>query len=150
MTVADAPSIQVVLVDSDRMKDIFAIRRRVFIEEQGVPEAIEMDADDARAVHVLASCAATPVGCARIMPDGERVKIGRMAVIKEWRGRGAGGRILEFVLDYARSLGYQRAVLNAQLNAIRFYSKYGFTPNSEIFDEAGIPHRRMELVLART
>ncbi len=129
------------------LADVYAIRRRVFIEEQRVPEEIEMDEDDARALHVLALEDGRAIGCGRMVVHGDEAKIGRMAVLPERRGQGAGARILEFLVEAARARGYRQAILHAQLHAEGFYLKYGFTPVGEIFDEAGIPHRRMERAL---
>lgn len=143
-----ADEIRVVPAADERLKQIaFEIRRRVFIEEQGVPESIELDSDDAHAYHALAMLRERAIGCARMVPHPEYVKIGRMAVIREWRGRGVGRRLLDFLVGEARALGYRRAVLHAQLHAEGFYLKAGFRPIGPEFDEAGIPHRRMELDL---
>src|ERR1700740_464270 len=142
--------------DRSRMEQAWALRRRVFIEEQHVPEEIELDADDARAVHALALEDASPaspahserpVGCGRMLEHGDYVKIGRMAVLAERRGTGVGRRVLEFLIEHARQRGFRRAVLDAQMHAEGFYLKQGFTPIGEVFEEAGIIHRRMERLL---
>ena len=131
------------------MADVHAIRRRVFIEEQHVPEEIELDEDDARAFHVLALVGDEPVGCGRMVAHraGE-VKIGRMAVLAERRRNGIGRLVLEYLIDSARAQGYRRAVLHAQLEAEGFYLRNGFRPVGSVFEEAGIPHRRMERYLS--
>jgi predicted GNAT family N-acyltransferase len=144
----NASEIQVVAADDDYLRQAsYGIRRRVFIEEQGVPEAIELDEDDARAFHVIALHGGRAIGCARMLPGRDYVKIGRMAVEREWRGRSVGRHMLDFMLQRARALGYRRAVLHAQLHAESFYQKAGFVAVGGTFDEAGIPHRRMELDL---
>lgn len=155
----DAPvALRVIEVGGNRMRmeQAWALRRRVFIEEQQVPEEIELDADDARAVHALALEGATPanpaqserpVGCGRMLAHDEYVKIGRMAVVAERRGAGVGRRVLEFLIERARQRGFRRAVLDAQVHAEGFYLKQGFTPVGEVFEEAGIMHRRMERAL---
>ena len=130
--------------DRTRMAEAWAIRRRVFIEEQGVPEEIELDEDDARAIHALALQDGRPVGCGRMVAHDDYVKIGRMAVMREQRGRGIGRRLLLFLMERARNAGFRRAVLDAQLHAEEFYCKQGFVPVGEMFKEAGIMHRRME------
>lgn len=139
----------VVLVTSPaQMDQAYAIRRQVFIEEQHVPEEIEMDEDDGHAVHAVASIDGRPVGCGRSVAHGDdEIKIGRMAVLKELRGAGIGKAILEFLMDEARGRGFKRAVLHAQLSAEGFYLKQGFMPEGEVFEEAGIPHRRMHRAL---
>lgn len=118
-----------------------AIRADVFIDEQKVPAELEWDADDARAWHVLALTAGgTAVGTGRLLPDG---RIGRMAVLKHWRGRGAGGALLTELLRIAQAAGLHSLVLNAQTHALGFYAGFGFRPEGEVFLEAGIPHQAM-------
>jgi len=127
------------------MAHAYAIRRRVFIEEQRVPEEIELDADDARAFHALATLDGNPIGCGRMLEHGEdEVKIGRMAVLAEYRGTGVGREILRFLMSRARKRGMRKAILHAQLSAEGFYLREGFTPVGGVFDEAGIAHRKME------
>jgi predicted GNAT family N-acyltransferase len=120
------------------------IRRVVFIEEQRVPEADEWDGEDEASVHVLARLNRDPVGTGRLNPAG---KIGRIAVIAGLRGRGVGTRILLRLLEEARRLGIREPFLHAQVQAVPFYEKLGFSSQGGEFDEAGIPHVRMSLVL---
>jgi predicted GNAT family N-acyltransferase len=122
-----------------------AIRREVFIEEQHVPEELEWDDADERAYHVLATDdEGEPIGTGRLKLDGQ---IGRMAVAKPWRGRGVGAAILRTLIDLARKEGCSVVRLHAQTHALQFYAKHGFTAVGGEFDEAGIPHRAMELRL---
>jgi predicted GNAT family N-acyltransferase len=145
----DAPALSVIEIGEDRsrMEQAWALRRRIFIEEQHVPEEIELDADDASAFHALALEGERPVGCGRMLARGNYVKIGRMAVLAERRGRGIGRSVLEFLIEQARRRGFRRAVLDAQLHAEGFYLKQGFASMGEVFEEAGIMHRRMERAL---
>ena len=130
------------------MARAYAIRRRVFIEEQHVPEEIELDADDAHAFHVLATLGGNAIGCGRMLDHGDgEVKIGRMAVVPQYRGTGVGRDILRFLMDRARARGLRKAILHAQLSAECFYLKEGFRPIGGAFDEAGIAHRKMEKLL---
>lgn len=123
-----------------------AVRRAVFIDEQGVPETLEWDADDACALHLLATDAGgQAVGCARILPDGH---IGRMAVLKRWRGRGVGRALLAAALEAARANGHRTVRLSAQTHAAAFYAGAGFVAEGEEYLEAGIPHVAMRLDLA--
>jgi predicted GNAT family N-acyltransferase len=136
--------IEVVAINSDeQMARAGAIRRSVFVEEQHVPEELEVDEDDARALHVLALDGTTPVGCGRMVPHDDYVKIGRMAVVSERRGEGIGRGILRFLMATAKRRGFSRAVLHAQLTAEGFYLKNGYVPEGAVFEEAGILHRRM-------
>jgi predicted GNAT family N-acyltransferase len=117
------------------------IRETVFIKEQSVPVELEHDGLDATAWHVIALVKGVPIGTGRLLPDGH---IGRMAVLLDWRGIGAGGAMLGTLIQIARGLGMQRVMLNAQLHALPFYLHQGFQPVGDDFMEAGIPHRRME------
>jgi predicted GNAT family N-acyltransferase len=121
------------------------IRRHVFIEEQSVPESLEWDGMDDDAVHVLALDATHAIGCARMLSGG---RIGRMAVLPEWRGRGVGRAMLETLIALSREQGLAHVSLSAQTHAIPFYAKSGFKVCSEIYDDAGIPHRDMVLALS--
>ncbi len=125
----------------------YAIRRRVFIDEQRIDEAIERDVDDLRAIHVLAMLEAQAVGCGRMVESAAGAKIGRMAVVPEYRGRGIGRAVLDYLVAAARGRGARLAYLHAQVPVEGFYLKYGFRPVGEVFEEAGIAHRRMELAL---
>jgi predicted GNAT family N-acyltransferase len=131
----------------EQMRAAQAIRRRVFIEEQHVPEEIEMDSDDAQAFHALAILDGEPAGCGRYVAHGDYVKIGRMAVLQELRAQGIGRRILEFLMSTARERGYRRAILHAQLSAEGFYLKNRYASVGAVFEEAGILHRKMERAL---
>jgi predicted GNAT family N-acyltransferase len=140
--------LRIVPIESaQQMKHARDIRRRVFIEEQRVPEEIELDEDDALAFHALAILDGKPIGCGRFVAHGNEVKIGRMAVLPELRTRGIGREILIFLMRVARERGYRRAILHAQLTAEGFYLKNGYTPIGEVFEEAGIAHRKMECSL---
>jgi predicted GNAT family N-acyltransferase len=122
--------------------DARRIRELVFVREQGVPLELEMDEHDARCDHALACCAdGLAVGTGRLLPDGH---IGRMAVLKEWRGMGVGALLLQALLDQARRRGHANVCLNAQAYAIGFYRRYGFAVSGPEFTEAGIPHLAMQ------
>jgi predicted GNAT family N-acyltransferase len=118
-----------------------SIRHAVFVVEQRVPEVLEWDDVDAKCVHALAFATdGAPIGCGRLLPDGH---IGRMAVLSPWRGRGVGASLLATLTEYARERGHGQAILNAQVSAIPFYERYGYTATGEVFEEAGIAHRVM-------
>ncbi|HZW74601.1 MAG TPA: GNAT family N-acetyltransferase, partial [Caldimonas sp.] len=118
------------------------IRNEVFVVEQGVPPELEADAADAASRHALALAAdGAAIGCARLSPDGS---VGRVAVRRSWRGRGAGSALLLRLVDVARYAGYERVVLNARSDACDFYARHGFAARGDEFTEAGIRHRRME------
>ncbi len=117
------------------------VRDAVFVVEQGVPREIERDAWDQCSDHALAlDRDGRVVGTGRLLPDGH---IGRMAVLREWRGHGIGGRILGALVACARERGMKRVVLNAQTHAAPFYAGHGFAAFGDEFMEAGIPHVAM-------
>lgn len=120
-----------------------AIRRKVFVEEQSVPEDLECDAADATAVHLLATLDGRPVGTARLLIDGPEGKIGRVAILPDCRGTGAGAALMRAALVELRVRGVTTARLGAQTHALGFYEKLGFTAYGPIYDDAGIPHRDM-------
>jgi predicted GNAT family N-acyltransferase len=122
-----------------------AIRRAVFVEEQGVPQDLEWDGRDAECTHVLAVANRDPVGTGRLMPTG---KIGRLAVLAAFRRHGIGRLMLQRLVDLARERGLDEVYLHAQVSALSFYLAHGFVAEGEDFEEAGIAHRRMRLVLA--
>ena len=123
----------------------FAIRLHVFVKEQGVPAEIELDRDDQRAIHFLACAAGKALGTARVVMRRGSAKIGRMAVVKSYRGIGVGKKLLQRALATARRRGAQKIYLHAQVAVIGFYESAGFRSVGAVFDEAGIPHRKMVL-----
>lgn len=126
----------------DAASRLRAIRHAVFVVEQRVPESLEWDAADAKSLHALAVDAnGEAIGCARLLSDGH---IGRVAVLAPWRGRGVGTGLLLRLVDAARARGDARVIVNAQVDAMPFYARYGFVARGDVFDEAGIAHRVME------
>ena len=116
------------------------IRRAVFIDEQRVPEDEEWDADDARSVHFLLSASGQPVGTARLLSDGH---IGRVAILREWRGYGHGKALMLAAMQHGQRAGMAVLRLSAQSHALAFYEQLGFVVDSGEYLEAGIPHHRM-------
>lgn len=125
------------------MNMVYGIRREVFIDEQGVPEEIEMDGLDVQAVHVLSLVNGVPAGCGRLLQDGADARIGRVAVRKDMRRSGIGEGICKLLISIAKDNGAKRIVLDAQLTAEGFYTKLGFVREGGVFMEAGIEHVRM-------
>ena len=124
------------------------IRRRVFIEEQCVPESMEWDGLDNTAVHALAfDDNHQPQGYARLLASKQ---LGRMAVLPEFRGKGIGRALLAMLEDEARNRHYDHIFLHAQIHALPFYEKQGYTSQGNPFDEAGIPHMLMIKTLGKT
>ena len=124
---------------------LLGIRFSVFVEEQGVPPELEADALDAEARHLLVTDrTGLAVATARLLDNGH---IGRMAVLASHRGNGLGMRMLRQLMQMAEDAGVQRIYLNAQCSAEGFYQRAGFRAEGEVFEDAGIPHRRMYRVL---
>ena len=122
------------------------VREKVFIDEQKVPRELEWDEWDERCDHAIA-CApdGRAIGTARLAHDG---RLGRMAVLRECRGRGVGAALLEALLERARELSLSRVTLHAQTHAAGFYRRFGFSERGGEFLEAGIPHLEMTLELS--
>jgi predicted GNAT family N-acyltransferase len=130
---------------NDDRVDIQRVRRAVFIEEQRIAERDEWDELDPVAVHVLAcagpaSAKRDAVGTGRLEPTG---KIGRVAVLPQYRGTGAGLAVMQRLVELAAERGFTEVYLNAQTYARGFYERLGFRADGPEFDEVGIPHQRM-------
>ena len=125
-----------------------ALRRAVFIDEQGVDPELEVDGLDSEATHLLAIKNGKPVGTARILFKGEMAKVGRVCVLPELRGTGMGKALMMAAIAECRSrLGLAEVRLGAQTYAIGFYQALGFVAEGPEFIDAGIPHREMVLEL---
>ena len=121
------------------------VRDAVFVQEQGVPLELEWDALDPQCHHVVARDAqGQPIGTGRLTPEH---KVGRMAVLADWRNRGVGDALLQALIEKARALGWHEVSLHAQVSAINFYARQGFLPYGERFVEAGIDHQSMRRLL---
>lgn len=129
---------------SDDLAACHALRRTVFINEQNVDEALEVDGQDAAALHVLARLDEVPVGCARMLLLGDTAKIGRVCVLRDHRGKGIGQALMRKAVEIlAQHPEVRRAKLGSQVHALGFYEALGFVPVGEVYMEAGIAHRDM-------
>ena len=138
-------TLAITVVDWHQQREALqAIRKTVFIDEQQVPKELEWDGLDADCTQFLARFNSKPVATARLTPQGQ---IGRMAVLRQYRGNGVGSRLLNAVLEQARRAGHDEVFLHAQVSVIEFYEKHGFTAEGDIFIDAGIEHRTMRLSL---
>lgn len=124
------------------------VREQVFIVEQNVPREDEWDALDERSRHVLArDTQGNPIATGRLTPEAT---IGRMAVMKEWRGKQVGAAIVRTLLEHAQAMGYQALECHSQTHAIPFYERFGFQAFGDEYMECEIPHRNMRLEFAAT
>lgn len=122
-----------------------AVREAVFICEQGVPAELEWDEFDAQSRHALAlSAKGETIGCGRILPNGH---IGRICVRPAWRKQKVGTAIMEALLNEAQARGYKAVDVDAQVQAIPFYERFGFVAHGRKFKDAGLPHIKMKLEL---
>ena len=122
--------------------DALHIRNAVFVKEQGVPYALEMESpkDEAAAVHFVLYENGKALATLRLLDN----VLQRMAVLAEARGKGYANILLQAVIDFAKSAGISELMLHAQLSALGLYDKFGFEPEGEIFEEAGIQHITMK------
>ncbi len=139
--------------DADQLEAGFAVRRTVFVEEQGVSIEEEMDEYDSSpetCQHVIAlSEDGIVVGAARFRRyDGDTAKLQRIAVLQPYRGVGYGSLLVRHMEEEAAAAGYLHAILDAQVQAEGFYRALGYeTISTETFLDAGIPHVRMRKLL---
>ncbi|MEU1627202.1 GNAT family N-acetyltransferase [Streptomyces sp. NPDC020096] len=159
----DPQRYRIEVAGEQQMDGCYAVRRAVFVAEQGVPEDVEMDAYDAHAVHLLATGQqdGCPAGTVRILhgavarqkypaavDDDLTAVLGRLAVAKSARGTGLGAALVRAVEDEARRLGLTGIYLEAQTHALAFYEGLGYTAYGPEFDEgSGIPHQAMRRTL---
>ncbi len=133
--------LSVTAADWDKDKDnLYSVRRTVFVEEQDVPEEAEIDEFDPVSVHVLAKVGNQCVGTGRVLPDG---RIGRIAVLKDYRSQNIGSEIVLKLLDIARTMNFDQTELSAQVQAVEFYKKLGFCEIGDVYMEDGIEHIKM-------
>lgn len=121
-------------------KHLRQIRMAVFIQEQNVPIELEWDKEDEHCLHLLVIYENDYIATARLLDSGQ---IGRMAVLKAYRHKGVGSAMLEHLVEVAREKTMSSVYLNAQITAVDFYKKFGFVEQGELFNDAGIMHRRM-------
>ena len=121
------------------------IREKVFIEEQKVTSQLEWDGMDKDAIHFLAFKDKKGVGCARAFVIQNRMQLGRMAVLREYRGEGIGSALIQRAITLAKLNQLYAIDISAQCHAIDFYKKFGFEVTSDMYLDAEIPHRDMKL-----
>lgn len=139
---------EIVIAPTTDIETCRRLRRIVFIHEQGVPEADELDDLDGQAIHLLATVDGIPAGSARLIAMGETGKIGRVCVLRDARGTGLGAALIRAAVEIFRTMpGISRAKLGSQTHAIGFYERLGFVTTGPQYDDAGIPHRDMVLTL---
>jgi predicted GNAT family N-acyltransferase len=131
----------------EEMAQVMALRHAVFCDEQGVPPELEHDAEDATALHVVLVDGGRVVGTCRVLGDGPSVRLGRMAVAREHRGRGLGAALLAAAHALAAERGAREVAIHAQTSALGFWERAGYVAEGAGFEEAGIPHVAMRRTL---
>ncbi|MBI6547591.1 GNAT family N-acetyltransferase [Xenorhabdus lircayensis] len=135
--------------DSTLIQQAFTIRKQIFTDEQGFAAEIDIDEYDDIALHVVIFDDEKPIGVLRAFPkDNNVLKVGRVAVLKDYRGRGIGRKVMEFVEDYGRKNGIITIGLSSQCHAQPFYESLGYQAHGEIYLEEGAEHIFMTLDLA--
>jgi len=130
------------------IKACYALRREIFMGEQGFQSHEEFDAIDDTCIHVLMKLGGTPTGCARLIRDGGIGKIGRVCVLKSHRGQGLGAALIRFGLEHFSALpGVTTAYLSAQVQAEPFYTSLGFVAKGETYLDGHVPHIDMTKAL---
>lgn len=136
-------------VESDNeLKGAFQVRKGVFVEEQGISEDLELDGRDSEALHMVVQYGERIIGTARVLfPTSGVAKIERMAILKTFRLKGAGSKIISFLNGELKAKNINKVIVHAQCSAAPFYKSCGFIESGVPFDEAGIPHIIMEIQL---
>lgn len=133
-----------IVTTKEQLQDAFSVRRLVFVEEQQVPEEEEIDQYDDECIHFVLYNQEMPIGAGRFRNLDGIGKVERICVLSSCRGTGAGKLIMDKIEQYAKQNNYSALKLNAQTQAIPFYSKLGYEIISDEFMDAGIPHRTMK------
>jgi predicted GNAT family N-acyltransferase len=134
----------IVVNTPEELADAHAVRTQVFQQEQGIPAEDDFDGRDHTAINVVIYDA-EPIGTARVrFPDSQKIaKVERVAILKEYRGKNIGRKIMEFIDAHLSSLNIDSVYLDSQESAKGFYEKLGYLQEGEVFDEVGIPHVKM-------
>ncbi len=131
------------LVDFKEYKDeLLDIRNEVFTIEQKVPADLDYDEFDDTSKHVIVYSENSPVATGRILSDGH---IGRVAVLKNFRGHGIGRIIIDKLIEYGKAQEYKTVYLGAQLTALGFYERLGFSSYGDMFLDGGLRHIMMKM-----
>ncbi|MCU9612413.1 GNAT family N-acetyltransferase [Caldibacillus lycopersici] len=136
----------IVVENKEQLQDAFKIRTIVFVEEQNVPPEEEIDQFEKESTHfVVYSDEKDPIAAGRFREHEGYGKIERICVLPSYRKYGIGKLIMEQIIAYAKENHFSKLKLNAQTHAIPFYEKLGFRAVSDIFMDAGIPHKTMTM-----
>ena len=132
---------------SNLLKAVFDLRHKVFVVEQNVPANLEIDEHDQSATHLIMLQDAAVIATLRLVPYGDKAKIGRVAVTQQQRRKGLGTKLMLRGIRHADESGFREVMLDSQVASMPFYQSLGFVEEGGVFDDAGIPHMRMRLSL---
>jgi len=139
-----ARNVEADAVGIENLSICLALRRAVFVDEQGVDPAVDADGRDEECTQFLAWASGMPIGTARLRVVDGRGKAERVAVLDDYRGHGVGRTLMDVVEAGARARGLDTVFVHAQRAAVSFYARLGYAATGEEFDEAGIPHQAMQ------
>ena len=129
--------------NDEEYRETLNVRTFVFITEQKVPKSIEFDELDKESVHIIVKLEKKTIGCARIRFINGKMKLERIAILKEHRNKGFGKRLMQYLISYCEVRKATEIVIHAQYYLMRFYEALGFDSRGETFFEAGIKHIEM-------
>lgn len=127
----------------EEFEKALAIRIKVFVEEQNVPLEEEHDAYDETATHFGVFIDQLLVGTGRLVLQNDTGKIGRIAILPDYRGKGLGSGLIRSIIALGQDRGLEKFVLGAQLQALKFYQNLGFEAEGDVFQDGGLPHKTM-------
>lgn len=127
----------------DELIKAFTVRAIVFIGEQNCPYALEIDEYEHSSIHILGEMNGEPMAAARLRFPGSYAKLERIAVRKEWRGRGYGHSLVDYMIEQAKDRGFSTLKMHAQAYLTDFYTSHGFVRYGDLFQEASIDHYLM-------
>lgn len=131
----------------EQIQDALKIRTEVFVDEQQISTELEFDGLDEESIHFVSYDENSPIAAGRLRTIETTGKVQRICVLKDYRGKHIGNKIMHLIHETAKKNGLKQLVLHAQESAIPFYEKLGYQISSERFMEAGIPHAEMKLEL---
>lgn len=134
--------------DDIALRAALRLRHLVFVQEQRVPEALEIDEHDvlgaSDVVQVLATRQTVSIAAGRLRClDAATGKLERVAVLPAFRGQGVGSALVRHLEQLARERGLAQLQLSAQISACGFWARLGYQARGEPFWEAGIEHVAM-------
>lgn len=141
---------ELIIKKTENSKDIqklLEVRKIVFIDEQNVPPELEIDEHDKSAIHFVVLYNHDIIGTARLVISDKKGKIGRMCILRELRGKGFGLKLMNKIIEYSKDIGLEYLYLESQVHAIPFYEKIGFIVKGKEYMDAGIPHKKMFMIL---